>query len=119
MDINCYDEDGDTGLHLALKRYHIKVAEILLDEEDLDLTVRNKCTESALDLVCKKRVFQLLPTLSYLNGIKFHKEKDRSAYEYYALITSIDAGAIEILEYLLDQGFHVNLNEDEDIGKTL
>ena len=53
LDINEKNEAGDTPLHIAARKGHLKIVNYLLELEHIDLTIPNNNQETPLDVACK------------------------------------------------------------------
>jgi ankyrin repeat protein len=62
--------DGNTALHLAIKNKNIKLAELLLKHEKIDLTIKNSNEYTAPELITKNKLWELINELPILNDSK-------------------------------------------------
>ncbi len=63
IDINCKDEDGETGLTLAAKNNSLEVIKLLLSKEGINIDLVNGKGETALTLALEKGHIEIVNLL--------------------------------------------------------
>jgi len=112
--INMTDDNGNNVLHYALSHGQIKIVEVLLQLEGLDVNHGNQAgyTPSMLAALCntesdyQQNIFRRLFTLSDVN--KRAKEAGQTA-----LMLACSHSKVNTCKLLMECGAHVNLQDDD------
>jgi len=102
-EINTTDKDLNTGLHLAIKKGHVELSELLIST-GININARNKERDTALHIATNKGNLDIVKLLVSKGALINSKE----ANEYSALHEAIDQGYPKIAKFLILSGADIN-----------